>query len=368
METNAKETIPFVATHPGTILHRELKERGIKQKEFAVSLDMRPSHLNELIHGKRQISSSTAIKLEQLLGIPYQTWMNLQSQYLYVIEKRAAIDKMEEQSLVEEASLDQRINMKSLYVYYNIDETLCQERLKKIKSQLPLDLNMLHTLEVNTCGFFKRSTKLKIDERNMRTWLLIAWSQARKAETSTEYVKGNANLAASEISKIANSDGLTIAKLQDILNRYGIIYLYVPKLDYAPIDAYSTYVGKHPVVVVTYRHNDIDKLAFDVLHELGHIALHLNSNKSHIKIEFGDNTLSNEEIEADNFAKDHLIPSDIWQSIVNSPSKCLSPHEIAKTIATAAINHGISPSIAVARFKHDEQCYNIKHFRSRKIY
>ena len=35
-----------MASHPGRILKSELDERNIKQKEFATTLGMQPSHLN----------------------------------------------------------------------------------------------------------------------------------------------------------------------------------------------------------------------------------------------------------------------------------------------------------------------------------
>ncbi len=84
MATNAKPIIPVVATHPGSVLKKELKARGIKQKDFAQTIGMAASNLSELIKGKRNITVSTAIRLEKALGIPFQNWMNLQNRYYYV--------------------------------------------------------------------------------------------------------------------------------------------------------------------------------------------------------------------------------------------------------------------------------------------
>ena len=72
----------FRAVHPGEILIEELKERGIKQKDLAAKIGILPSHLNELIKGKRS---------EKELGIPYDSWMRLQYGYehdLLVIAQR----------------------------------------------------------------------------------------------------------------------------------------------------------------------------------------------------------------------------------------------------------------------------------------
>ena len=53
-----------MAIHPGSILKEELKERGISQKNFAKEIEMQPSHLNEIIKGKRSITKQVADKFE----------------------------------------------------------------------------------------------------------------------------------------------------------------------------------------------------------------------------------------------------------------------------------------------------------------
>lgn len=71
----------FRAVHPGEILNEELKERGIKQKELAAKIGIQPSHLNELIKGKRSFTVALAMALEKELGIPYDSWMQMQYSY-----------------------------------------------------------------------------------------------------------------------------------------------------------------------------------------------------------------------------------------------------------------------------------------------
>ena len=75
------EIRPFLPVHPGAILKAELKERKIKQKDFAEQIGMRPTHLNALLQGDRNISPQLAIRLEHVLGIPAKNWLNLQENY-----------------------------------------------------------------------------------------------------------------------------------------------------------------------------------------------------------------------------------------------------------------------------------------------
>ena len=221
-------------------------------------------------------------------------------------------------------------------------------------------------MESNTVGFFKRSDKLKIDEVNMRTWLLLAWSEAAKSDIYKSYSPDSCLLAATDIAKAANENTLTVTGLKDILNNNGIIFCHIPQLDSAPIYAYSVMVGENPAIVVTYRHN-MDKLAFYVLHEIGHIRQHLNSGKSYISVENDYSSQSPEEKEADEFANNILIPPAVWKSIMSVGSKNLTPYTIVHIIAAEAKKHGMSPTIAISRYKHDTRCYAVRSYRSPKI-
>ena len=356
-----------MATHPGNVLKKELKARGIKQKDFAKVIGMPAPNLSELINGKRNITESIAIKLEEALGIPFQNWMNLQNRYHYVVKCRQEQDEAESKALAEEESLRSRLNLEALYRYYNIEFQRSSDRLDNLKKHLAIDLNELHSLEVNIVGYFKRSEKLRVDERNMRTWLLLAWSEASKADIADEYAPEKALLAAAQIAKRANEKELSLDSLKEILNKNGIIYLHIPELEGAPIDAYSMMSGPHPAIVVTYRHNDLDKLVFDVLHEIGHIRQHIEKGKSFITVDGDYSSKSKEEREADSFAAETLIPPRKWELIMSAKPDNLSPHAVVHTIAKEAEKNGISASIAVARYKRETQCYNIRGYRSPRL-
>lgn len=70
-----------MAVPAGFTLAQELKSRQISQREFAKTIEMQATHLNEIIKGKRNITPAIALKLENALGIKASFWMNLQSQY-----------------------------------------------------------------------------------------------------------------------------------------------------------------------------------------------------------------------------------------------------------------------------------------------
>ncbi len=81
METKNENIQVCMAVPAGFTLAQELKSRQISQREFAKTIEMQATHLNEIIKGKRNITPAIALKLENALGIKASFWMNLQSQY-----------------------------------------------------------------------------------------------------------------------------------------------------------------------------------------------------------------------------------------------------------------------------------------------
>ena len=67
--------------HPGEILSDELAARDLLQKDFAKQIEMKPSHLNELLKGKRNFTAQLALKVEAALGIEASFWMRAQGEY-----------------------------------------------------------------------------------------------------------------------------------------------------------------------------------------------------------------------------------------------------------------------------------------------
>ena len=71
----------FYATHPGEVLKDELEARGISQRKFAESIGMGYSVLNEILNGKRPVTTTSALMFEAALDIPADSLLKLQMGY-----------------------------------------------------------------------------------------------------------------------------------------------------------------------------------------------------------------------------------------------------------------------------------------------
>lgn len=72
---------PFVPTHPGEVLKEELECRGISQKELSRQTGIPYTALNEVLHGKRAITTEYALLIEAALGIESDFWLRMQMDY-----------------------------------------------------------------------------------------------------------------------------------------------------------------------------------------------------------------------------------------------------------------------------------------------
>ena len=66
-------------THPAEMLLAEfLKPLGLTQSELAERIGVSYPRVNELVHGKRDMTPDTALRLERFFGVEAQFWLNLQ--------------------------------------------------------------------------------------------------------------------------------------------------------------------------------------------------------------------------------------------------------------------------------------------------
>ena len=74
METNYQSDL---AIHPGEYLDEILEDIGMSQAELSNRIGRPKQAINEIIKGKKSITSTTALELEDVLGVPSHIWLGL---------------------------------------------------------------------------------------------------------------------------------------------------------------------------------------------------------------------------------------------------------------------------------------------------
>lgn len=191
-------------------------------------------------------------------------------------------------------------------------------------------------------------------------YALLAW-QARILERARRKIE------AEEIATFELDDGWLpeLARLtkrkdgpkraRDLLAEKGIVLIIERHLPGSYLDGAAMLTnGETPVVGLTLRYDRLDNFWFVLMHELGHVFLHLFDG---LRFDFFDEEGGNDrdaiEAEADKFALDALIPEALWD-------KCLSRFAMSEeAVKIDAETIGIDPSIIAGRIRKERGNYTI---------
>lgn len=144
-------------------------------------------------------------------------------------------------------------------------------------------------------------------------------------------------------------------RARDLLASKGIVLIVERHLPGSYLDGAAMLIdGDTPVVALTLRHDRLDNFWFVLLHELGHVFLHLFDG---LRFDFFDEESGSDgdaiEAEADKFALDTLIPGDLWD-------QCLSRFALSEeAVKIDAETIGIDPSIIAGRIRKERGNYTI---------
>jgi len=92
---------------PGDVLLEEfLKPMEITQNQLAKDINVPANRVSQIIHGKREITADTALRLGKYFGIEPEFWLNLQVRYNMKIAK-SKVGKIIDREVKKNISLKQ---------------------------------------------------------------------------------------------------------------------------------------------------------------------------------------------------------------------------------------------------------------------
>jgi len=80
-ERTANKMMSSMLIHPGEMIKDEIVARGITQKELAQQMGVSYTVFNEILNGKRPVTTEYALLLEAALGTDAHIWIGLQAEY-----------------------------------------------------------------------------------------------------------------------------------------------------------------------------------------------------------------------------------------------------------------------------------------------
>lgn len=354
-----KHIVPAEATHPGVLIKDELDAiPHLNQKMLAKEMGVQPSFLNEIIKGKRPVTADIAILLEKILGISADYWMRFQSQY----EIDTARTKKKNIEKIKNIELWNIIKEYVPVNYFKKNKYLKNELksdIKKIQDIYNINTidELISAFSRNKFAYFRKSANLKVDEKNMFAWSSLAQYKAEN-QTVNSFSFDNIDQLCKNLNIIFYENTNTKERVKKTLNQFGIKMSLIEKIEKTPIDGFSFWSKKNPAIALTLRHNRIDNFAFTIMHEIGHIDLHLRNDKDKKFMDLTEKkNVDKCENEADSYAQEKLISNNIWEKIISQfPLNDAEIIEISK-------HTKINPAILLGRI-----CYESGHYaRHRSI-
>ncbi len=79
---------PFRPVHPGELLKDELEYRHLSQKTVAKKIGLPYTAFNEILNGKRPVTTDFALIMEAALGVPAYILVSMQADYNLQVAKQ----------------------------------------------------------------------------------------------------------------------------------------------------------------------------------------------------------------------------------------------------------------------------------------
>jgi addiction module HigA family antidote len=77
-----------MASHPGRLLRREIRARGLSANRLALALGVPSGRITDILNGRRSITAETAVRLGRFFNNGARFWLDLQGQYDIAVVQR----------------------------------------------------------------------------------------------------------------------------------------------------------------------------------------------------------------------------------------------------------------------------------------
>ena len=143
-------------------------------------------------------------------------------------------------------------------------------------------------------------------------------------------------------------------RARNLLLERGIVLVVEPQIPGLAVDGAAFLDNNIPVIGMTNRKDAVDNFWFTLFHELGHAILHYRNGLALGYFDQEDvQSVDEQEVEADNFARNMLIPEERWR---HSPARISNSHQ---TIENFAKEIGVHPAIVYGRIRKERNNYTI---------
>lgn len=330
---------PNKSIHPGVGVQRELDFLGMSQKRLAERTGLSEKHISQIINGEASITADSAFLFANALGGSPSFWLNLDKNY------RETLARLE-----QEQKASEEISELANFPYNDLVKL---GRVEKTSSKVERVINLWKFFGVNSFSAlpqteavaYRRNYGDGVKQGSLAAWLRCGELDAAQQLTLSDYSEAGLREMLPHIRQMTQmSEREWWAKLQGMLSGVGVGLVAALPLPGTQAYGATRWIGKNPIIQLSNRGKDADKMWFTLFHELGHILLH---GKKDQFISFNKSIRSPQEDEADAFAAKTLIPDSAYQAFV---AKCDFSEQ---SIRAFALEQSIHTGTVVGRLKKE---------------
>jgi addiction module HigA family antidote len=327
---------------PGATIADLLEELNWTQAELAFRMGVSRKHVNLLIKGNAPIDDDTALKLERALGSTMEFWLIREAHY-----REALARKHEKDILKKDLNWLKEIP---------ISEMIKLDWVKDCKNKIAQITECLQFFGVSSVEIWRskwtidlaayRAKKLQDNSKGtIAAWIRQCERKATKLNTPP-YNKEKFKEILQEARKLTQSEtcSIFIPKLIKLCAEAGVTVITLSTIKNCPISGATRWLGPNkPLLMLSDKYKSLDQFWFTFFHEAGHVLFHA---KKILHIDTDGQLTSQEELEANKFSSESLIPKEYTNELLTLPTDENSIKNFAKKI-------GSSPGIIVGRLQRE---------------
>jgi HTH-type transcriptional regulator/antitoxin HigA len=140
-------------------------------------------------------------------------------------------------------------------------------------------------------------------------------------------------------------------RVREALAELGVVLVTLDHLPGTFLDGAAICRGDGaPVIALTLRHDRLDNFWFTLLHEFAHVSCHLSGETAVILDDLDVNGSVGIEAEADEFARNALVPKEIWEERVSAEMN-------VEALLSIAAEAGVHPAVVAGRWRYEHGDY-----------
>ncbi|MGQ0633680.1 MAG: helix-turn-helix domain-containing protein [Planctomycetaceae bacterium] len=332
---------PDYAVAPGTTLKEILDERGISQADFAIRAGLTKKTVSQIINGIAPITYETSDKFELTLNIPAHFWNQRESAYRESLARIAATERLKaDTAWLDEVPVD--VLIERGYIAAESNRASMVRLVLKFFGVSSVDA--WREAWGNPAAQFRGSRAKEKHPGYVAAWLRIGDLQAEAMKTAPF----NADEFRRALDDVRRMTTLPAARwVKELPARCasaGVAVVFTKEIPTAAVSGAVRWLTKDKALIqLSLKFKSDDQIWFTFWHESGHILLH---GKKQFFIEIGMDGDTEEEREADEFARNQLIPPALAERLAHLKNR--------SQIYSFARNVGIAPGIVVGRLQRDK--------------